>query len=53
MKDRNFYKQDMAKIIAVFQAMYYRAKQAELSAEIADIEEYLKHVNKKLLKLRT
>lgn len=49
MKDRNFYKQDMAKIIAVFQAMYYRAKQAELSAEIADIEEYLKHVNKKLL----
>ena len=32
-----------------FQAMYYRAKQAELSAEIADIEKYLNSVNKNLL----
>ena len=29
--------------------MYYRAKQAELSAEIADIEKYSNSVNKKLL----
>ena len=29
--------------------MYYRAKQAELSAEIADIEKYLNSVNKNLL----
>ena len=39
--DWNFYKQDLSKIITTFQAMYYRAKQAELSAEIADIEKYL------------
>lgn len=29
--------------------MYYRAKQAELSAEIADIEKYSNSVNKNLL----
>ena len=29
--------------------MYYRAKQAELSAEIVDIEKYLNSVNKNLL----
>ncbi len=45
----DFYKQDIAKIITTFQAMYYRAKQAELSAEIADIEKYLNSVNKDLL----
>ena len=43
------YKQDISKIITTFQAMYYRAKQAELSAEIADIEKYLNSVNKNLL----
>ena len=43
------YKQDISKIITTFQAMYYRAKQAELSAEIADIEKYLNGVNKNLL----
>ena len=47
--DWNFYKQDISKIITTFQAMYYRAKQAELSAEIADIEKYLNNVNKNLL----
>ena len=45
----NFYKQDISKIITTFQAMYYRAKQAELSAEITDIEKYLNNVNKNLL----
>ena len=47
--DWNFYKQDISKIITTFQSMYYRAKQAELSAEIADIEKYLNNVNKNLL----
>ena len=45
----NFYKQDISKIITTFQAMYYDAKQMELSAEIADIEEYLDNTNKNLL----
>lgn len=45
----NFYKQDISKIITIFQAMYYRAKHMELSAEIADIENFLKSVNKDLL----
>ena len=36
--DWGIYKQDISKIITTFQAMYYRAKQAELSAEIEDIE---------------
>jgi superfamily I DNA and/or RNA helicase len=47
--DWSFYKQDISKIITTFQAMYYRAKQTELSAEIADIEKYLNSVNKDLL----
>jgi len=47
--DWNFYKQDISKIITTFQAMYYGAKQVELSAEIADIEKYLNSVNKDLL----
>lgn len=47
--DWNFYKQDISKIITTFQAMYYRAKQVELSVEIEDIEQYLKSVNKDLL----
>ena len=45
----NFYKQDLAKIITTYQAMYYRAKKAELSAEIDDIQNYLNRVNKNLL----
>ncbi len=47
--DRDFYKQDIAKIITTFQAMYYRVKQAELSTEIADIEKYLNSIHKDLL----
>lgn len=47
--DWNFYNQGISKIITTFQAMYYNAKQAELSAEIADIEKYLTSVNKNLL----
>lgn len=47
--DWSFYKQDISKIITTFQAMYYDAKQAELSEEIADIEEFLNSVNKNLL----
>lgn len=47
--DWGFYKQDISKIITTFQAMYYRVKQAELSAEIADIEKFLNGVNKNLL----
>lgn len=47
--DWSIYKQDISKIITTFQTMYYRAKQAELSAEIADIEKYLNGVNRNLL----
>ena len=47
--DWSIYKQDISKIITTFQAMYYRAKQAELSGKIADIEKYLNSVNKNLL----
>ena len=47
--DWRFYKQDISKIITAFQAMYYRAKRAELSAEIANIEKYLNNFNKNLL----
>ena len=47
--DWGIYKQDISKIITTFQAMYYCAKQAELSAEIVDIEKYLNSVNKNLL----
>lgn len=47
--DLNFYKQDIAKIITTFQAMYYCAKQLELAKEIEDIEKYLNSVNKDLL----
>ena len=45
----NFYKQDIAKIIITFQAMYYCAKQAELSDETAEIESCLDNVDQKLL----
>lgn len=47
--DLNFYKQYIAKIITTFQAMYYRAKEAELIREIEDIEKYLNSINKNLL----
>lgn len=47
--NRDFYRQDISKIITTFQVMYYHAKKAELTAEIADIEKYLNNVNKDLL----
>lgn len=47
--DWNFYKQDISTIITTLQAMFYRAKQMELSAEIAELEKYLKGVNKDLI----
>lgn len=47
--DWRFYKQDISKIITTFQAMYYREKQVELSAEIVELEKYLNSVNKNLL----
>mgnify|MGYP002516662933 CR=1 FL=1 len=47
--DWKFYKQDISKIITIFQAMYFRAKQVELCGEISDIEKYLKSMNKYLL----
>ena len=47
--DWKFYKQDISKIITTFQAMYYGAKQVELSWGIEEIEKYLNSVNKYLL----
>ncbi|MCM1498151.1 MAG: AAA domain-containing protein [Clostridium sp.] len=46
---KHFYKQDITKIIIIFQFMYYRAKKEELALEIADIEKYLNSVNESLL----
>lgn len=45
----SFYKQDIAKVITTFQAMYYRAKKAELAGRIAEIESYLQSVDNNLL----
>ncbi len=47
--DGEFYKQDIAKIITTFQAMYYHAKREELDAEITEIEAYLNNVSQNLL----
>lgn len=49
IKDLDFYRQDIAKIITTFQAIYYRAKRAELLTEIEDIEKYLNNINIDLL----
>lgn len=45
----SFYRQDIAKIITTFQAMYYRVKEAELSVRIAEAESFLQSVDKNLL----
>lgn len=45
----SFYKQEFSKIITTFQAMYYKAKEKELSKQISDIEGYLNGVDKHLL----
>lgn len=47
--DRSFYKQDMIKIITAFQTMYYHTKLAELTQEIAEIEQYLNSVDQGML----
>lgn len=47
--DRKFYKQDITKIITIFQAMYYDTKNMELSEHITNIEKKLKDFNKDLL----
>lgn len=45
----DFYKQDIAKIITTFQVMYYRTREANLTARIAEIESYLQNVDNNLL----
>ena len=45
----DFYKQDIAKIITIFQAMYFQARTDELSKRIAEIENFLHHVDRGLL----
>lgn len=45
----SFYKQNIEKIISVFQMMYYFTKEKELSNNILYIEDYLKNTNKDLL----
>lgn len=47
--DFQFYKQDVIQVITTFQAMYYQAKEIELSTTIREIEGYLKNVNESLL----
>ena len=49
IRDWKFFKQDIAKIITIFQVMYYRAKQEELSAEIEEIENCLRYTGQGLL----
>ena len=49
IKDWNFYKQDVSKIITTFQVMYYNARRVELSTEIIDIEKMLNSVNRELI----
>lgn len=44
-----FYKQDIAKIITIFQAMYFRAKKDEIADKIAEIENYLRSTDDCLL----
>lgn len=46
--DRNFFRQDIAKIITTFQAMYYHARTAELDEETKEIQEYLSGVDRGL-----
>ena len=45
ISDWNFYKQDIAKIITAFQAMYYQSKHKELVDEISALQADLSAVN--------
>lgn len=47
--DKKFFRQDIAKIITTFQAMYYYAKKEELSVHIIKIEEELNHTDNNLV----
>lgn len=47
--DWGFYKKNIAEGIIIFQFMYYHSKKAEILLEIAEIEKYLKNVNKDLI----
>lgn len=49
ISDMPFYKQDIAKIITTFQAMYYRTRQVELTNDIAELEGCLRSVDTNLL----
>lgn len=49
LTDWALYKQDISQIITIFQAMYYRAKQEELSEEVVALEKYLGSIDKNLL----
>lgn len=47
--NRDFYKQELSRIITVFQEMYYEAKEKELSGKISEIEDSLKGGSSHLL----
>lgn len=47
--DRNFYKQDISKIITTFQAMYYEMKREELLQKIEETEKKLNSVEANLM----
>lgn len=44
-----FHKHSIGQLITMFQAMYYRGREAELTEKIAEIEDYLKSVDGDLL----
>lgn len=49
IRDLSFYRQDMARIIALFQSMYYHTRQVELTEEIEEIEKCLDSMDENLL----
>lgn len=49
IRNWNFYRQDIANIIYIFQLMYYKSKQLELKVEIENIEKYLENIDKNIL----
>lgn len=44
-----FYRQDLIKIITIFQSMYYSAKESALAKEIAELETYIQNTDPHLL----
>ncbi|MFI3175976.1 MAG: AAA domain-containing protein [Eubacteriales bacterium] len=49
IRNRDFYKQDMFRIITIFQTMYYETRRHEISQKIDKIETYLNNYNQNLL----